>query len=298
MKRRTPSETALRIAGNFAAAATDPELRPLLADPDTPYWASFVRAHSWNARFRLFLWTFPPTRRLAYRLTEAVLPGSALYILARKRCVEDAVREALRDGATQAVSFGAGFDPLFLRLAGEFPGVRFFEIDHPDTQAVKQRALLTTGILPERLLLLSADFSRETAADRLQACADFDAGAVTVFVAEGVLMYLLSDAVTTVFQTVSRHGAPGSTLVFTVVEKEVLEDPSSIVARAAVGLKRMGEPILSSHSRRNLDSELRRHGFRRAAVMDNVLLKNKYLTPLKMDRDLIAGELIVTARRQ
>jgi len=295
MKRRTPSATALSIAGNFATAAADPALRPLLSDPETPYWRRFVLAHSLGARWKLFLWSFPPTRRFLWNLSESVLPGGALHILLRKRVVEETVRSALEGGATQAVSFGAGFDPLFLRLAPHFPGVRFYELDHPDTQSVKRRALEAEGV-PERVELLSVDFRREVAGERLRACPEYDPAARTVFIAEGVLMYLSPPEVAELMETVYAGGGSESTFLFTVVEKEVLERPDSTLARMAGSLERLGEPLRSSLSRKELDSFLRRYGFRRRLLLDRTDLKKKYLDPLGMQRTLIEGELLVVAR--
>src|SRR4051794_17738665 len=54
------------------------------------------------------------------------------FLAARTCFFDDAVRDAIRDGARQVVIVGAGFDTRAYRL--QQPGVQFFEVDHPATQ--------------------------------------------------------------------------------------------------------------------------------------------------------------------
>ena len=296
MKADTPSETALRIAGNRIAAARDPVLRRVLADPEEPYSEWFVRAHSARARLLLRGWKWGPTRNLIYRMSDAVLPGGALHILIRKRYVEDQARVALQEGVQQVVVFGAGLDPLPLRLLKAFPEVRVYEIDHPATQGVKRQALQERSALPERLALLPVDFSRESAEEKLRAAPEFRPDACSLYLAEGVLMYLEQADVDALFACVRRNSAPGSRFIFTMVDQSRLGDPGSPVAAMARMTERLGEPIRSSIERKRLDGFLRKHGFKSRAVADHNSLKSAYLKPLKIDRSLIEGELIVVAQ--
>jgi O-methyltransferase involved in polyketide biosynthesis len=41
----------------------------------------------------------------------------------------------------QYVLVGAGLDSFILRQAQQYPNLKIFEVDHPDTQAAKQRKL-------------------------------------------------------------------------------------------------------------------------------------------------------------
>ena len=131
MEPGRPSETAARIAVQRACAAGDPFLRRLLSQPDEPYSAWFAEEHAPGS-----------LAEAAGHASRArwMDPGGLTSILTRKRFVEDEVRAALAEGLEQAVVLGAGYDPLALLLRPEFPNVRFFELDHPATQAVKRRA--------------------------------------------------------------------------------------------------------------------------------------------------------------
>lgn len=295
MRSDQPSQTALRIAGNNVAAARDPLLRRILVDPDEPYSRWFVQAHSRAARVLLGLWSWGPTRRLIYRLTERSTPGGPLYLLLRKRYVDEAVRQALAAGAEQVVLLGAGLDPISLRLSREHPDVRFFEIDHPNTQQVKREALERHGALPANVHLLPVDFTHEKAEKALTAHPEYHRKVRTVFVAEGVLMYLERDAISDLFRSVRRLGAAGSTFLFTMLDAVPLADESSAVARSARLTAGMGEPLRSAVRREDLGPMLEGFGYELRALADHETLRKQYLEPLGMDRPVIEGELIVTA---
>jgi len=299
MKQDTPSETALRIAGNKVASALDPVLRPLLADPDEPYSERFIRAHSPRARFLLGLWKFGPTRRFLMRMGDAAMPGGALHILLRKRYVRETLSAALADPeqpVEQVVIFGAGLDPLALRLQPDFPHARFYEIDHPATQAVKRRALERGDGVPPGVTLIPVDFAHESAAERLLAAPGFRPDARTFFLAEGLLMYLKQAEVDALFELVARNGAPGSLFLFTMVDSAALADPDSPVSRMARLLEQSGEPMHSFIERKRLDGFLRKHGFKRRSLIDHQTLATTYLKPRGLDLPLIEGELILLAQ--
>lgn len=295
MKADTPSETALRIAGTHVTAARDPVFRQFLAAPDDPHPEWFARAHSARARRFLVLWKWGPTRRLLDRLSNAVLPGGILHILLRKRAVEEIVRTALKEGFEQVVIFGAGLDALAVRLHPDFPQVRFIEIDHPATQAVKRRALEAHHALPAQVTLLPVDFTRESVEEKLRAEPTFRADARSLFVAEGLLMYLGQEEVDALFACVRRNSAPGSRFLFSMVDAAVAADPNSSTARSIRILERMGEPVRSTIERKRLDGFLRKHGFRSRSVTDHRALRATYLAPAGLDLPLMEGELILLA---
>lgn len=298
MNRDAPSETALRIAGNKLAALRDPVLRRIVSDPDEPYTERFVRAHSRRARFLLRVWRFGPTRSLIYRMSERMMPGGPMHLLLRKRYFAETVRTAVSEGAEQMVVFGGGLDPLTLLVGAEFPGLTCFELDHPATQAPKRRALESAGALPSNLVLIPVDFARERAEERLRSAPGFRANVRTVWIAEGLLMYLEQSEVDHLFGAVRRNCAPGSRFLFTMVDAGPLKDPNSAVSAMARMCERLGEPIRSSIERKRIDGYLRKHGFRQRALADHRTLRAAYLDPLGIDRKVVEGELLVLAQAE
>src|SRR5438045_638871 len=66
------------------------------------------------------------------------------YMQVRTKLLDDAVRNFVEAGGRQVVLLGAGFDCRALRMP-ELAGASVFEVDHPATQAHKQRTLQRIG---------------------------------------------------------------------------------------------------------------------------------------------------------
>ena len=73
-------------------------------------------------------------------------------VLARSRHVEEALAPRLQAGLDQVIVLGAGFDTTALQHADS--DCRFFEVDHPATQAVKRAALARRPALGGNIALL------------------------------------------------------------------------------------------------------------------------------------------------
>jgi methyltransferase (TIGR00027 family) len=129
---------------------------------------------------------------------------SFAYLAARTRFYDDAVVQALDDGITQVVVIGAGYDSRAWRLAR--PGVRFFEVDQPRTQADKQARAPAGG--PR---YVPAELGQNSLGELLPAVG-FAMEKTTVFTVEGVTMYLTEPEVTGLLTTLGRLGGPGSRL--------------------------------------------------------------------------------------
>lgn len=175
-------------------------------------------AHS--AQTRLFLKTvrqdwFRPIAKLTERIT---IRGILLHYVLRKKCIAGLVRSALINGATQVVVIGAGFDPLSFELHQEFPSAQFWEIDHPATQGDKVRTLFK--IDAERLHFLAMDLSATTFNTEALIKNSFDPTQRTIWIAEGLLMYLTQESVLSLMRTLKSLSASGSQFVFTFMEKQ------------------------------------------------------------------------------
>jgi methyltransferase (TIGR00027 family) len=108
-------------------------------------------------------------------------------ILPRTRFFDDQVLAAVCAGIPQVVICGAGYDDRALRFRS--PGVRFFELDHPATQADKARRLRAIHADLGDVVLAPADF-RDDAAGAVLAAAGHEETRPTLFLCEGLLIYL------------------------------------------------------------------------------------------------------------
>ncbi len=217
MKDDEPSATALLIARS----------QVLLAESGMG-WAlgegsareRYYRAFASEAAGRP--WTPGPFERRRLWLIERIsIPGMYLHYALRKLCIERLVREFLSEAGPprQIVVIAGGFDPLLAMLADEQVDAALFELDHPATQAVKRSALGKMFADASRISLVPVDLTRQSVADAL-AKTDFSPQHPTLFIAEGITMYLTAAQISGFFRSVqscARH--PKSRFLFTYMNK-------------------------------------------------------------------------------
>lgn len=158
----------------------------------------------------------------------------------RTRFFDAAVVRALRDGVDQVVVLGAGYDGRALRF--RTPGVRFFEVDHPATQAEKRRLLSDIDASVDDIAFVTADFTKPGLADALDA-AGHDPQQRTQFLCEGVLRYLPEEWVRELLRVTAARGAPGSDLAVSISTRD-REATEGERAREQA-LAESGEPVLT-----------------------------------------------------
>ena len=88
-------------------------------------------------------------------------------VVGRSRYAEDLLQQALLKGTQQYVLVGAGLDSFTLRQAQQYLNLQIFEVDHPDTQAAKQKKLNQFGEIPANVEFVAIDFEKESIADAL-----------------------------------------------------------------------------------------------------------------------------------
>jgi methyltransferase (TIGR00027 family) len=173
------------------------------------------------------------------RLCAGMWPGrrrARPNIIARTRFFDQQVLAAIAAGVPQLVVCGAGYDDRALRFRS--PGVRFFELDHPVTQADKARRLAELG-LSQDVVLAPADFRTGDVAAVL-AVAGHDAGKPTLFLCEGLLVYLEADVIDRLLTSLRSRAVAGSALAASMaVHRDGLD--SARVAATLNADRRYGE---------------------------------------------------------
>jgi len=132
----------------------------------------------------------------------------------------DAAVDRYLPDVAQFVILGAGFDTRAYRRPNDTP-VRVFEVDSPQTQIVKREALERAGIDSGGVTFVPADFEKEDWLACLTA-AGFDLGKRTLFLWEGVTMYLDREAVEDTLRKIAST-ARGSVVAFDYFTTEPLE---------------------------------------------------------------------------
>jgi len=161
----------------------------------------------------------------------------------RTRHIDDVLGVNLRAGSSQVVILGAGLDSRAYRFGDALGNARVFELDLPATQEYKKKRVREiVGSLPAHVSYVPIDFTKQDLATVLKA-AGYDQQKKTIFIWEGVTMYIPEAAIDATLLFVARNAAPGSVIVFDYFLQSVLDtrkalrDISSNVAAA-------GEPFV------------------------------------------------------
>ncbi|MBN2085732.1 MAG: SAM-dependent methyltransferase [Anaerolineales bacterium] len=144
------------------------------------------------------------------------------YVLARTKELDAAFVEAIDARFDQIILLGAGFDTRALRFADRNRGTRIFELDVPATLDPKVEILRRKRIpIPDELAFVRINFDREDLAAAL-AKAGFQFGRKSLFLMEGITMYLTAQALDRTLEFVRQNAAPGSRVVFDYIYASVL----------------------------------------------------------------------------
>lgn len=215
MRTDQPSRTARKIALNIVSLGATPDAADALPAGMADATARLLVA-SGAAGPALVRWSRSWQMVSLCHLFDPLMPGEFEGIGRRKVFCEEQVRNAVENRCTQVLVLGAGYDTLAWRLAHEFPGVRFFEIDHPATSRLKRKGIAAMG-RPDNLHLMAEDLAHTPLAEAMEADPLWASNAQTVILAEGLLMYLPEKAVKDLFSQCHDITGPGSRMVFTYI---------------------------------------------------------------------------------
>lgn len=224
-------------------------------------------------------------------------PGVNGFLAARERYIDDVLQNFLDDGIQQLVILGAGYDSRLYRfdLADR---VKAFEVDHPVTQAEKlKRVRKIFGAIPEHVTYAPVDFNTQSLSERLPACG-YDPGLVTLFIWQGVTIYLSPEGVDNTLAFIVHNAAPGSAVVFDYVYREVLE---GVRKQSEIrGLRRYrfmtGEGVSFGIPEGTAEAFLKARGFQHVTDVGKDELKAAYFTGKNANREMVAGYGIVIGK--
>jgi methyltransferase (TIGR00027 family) len=147
----------------------------------------------------------------------------------RTRWFDAVTLRSIEAGIAQIVLVAAGYDCRALRF--RTPGVRFVELDHPATQADKRRLLAELGGRTDDVAYAAADFIVDDIEAALRD-AGHDASAPSLFVVEGLLIYLELDVIERVLRALRARATLHSRLAVSISRNQ---SPGFYARVAAVG---------------------------------------------------------------
>src|ERR1039457_1740902 len=149
--------------------------------------------------------------------------GFAWLMLLRTRFIDDALERAIKNGATQVVILGAGFDTRAYRFQELLKDCKVFEVDAAPTQEYKRRRVaMVLPDLPQNLIHVKVDFAKDDLGNALRT-AGLKQNEKTFYIWEGVTMYLPDESVRKTLQTLASLSVPGSSVVLDYVNSLGIE---------------------------------------------------------------------------
>jgi len=265
---RTAEETTIsRVIESFA-----PEGKRVCYDPLALEFLSEKRRASYRniqkSRFltKLLLWTL---RRDA--------GGTKAESVARTRYIDDYLQACISDGVKQVVILGAGNDSRAYRFKG-LEELKVFEVDHPHTQKRKMANVKRVfGDLPRWVTYVPLDFEKEQLAEKLLA-SGYKRDLRTVFIWEGVTMYLTAEAVDRTLSFVAGTSDRGSSIIFNYLHRSVVDGTCRLrwAKKLRSKCQRMGEPLTFGIEAESIEEFLAVRGFSQVKRVTSSFLTSLY----------------------
>jgi methyltransferase (TIGR00027 family) len=243
LRQGVPSGTSFLVAFSRALGVDARTLDPFATD----------LLPRWMARFASMPANLGPLGNAYRNSIRAASFGLLDHNVLRTEAIDAHLLHALRSGAGQLVILGAGMDARAWRLDA-LRDRTVFEIDYPATQQFKlDRIAKRTP--PTDIRYVAVDLEKERFSDRLEH-AGFVRTEPSVWIWEGVAMYLARAAVNDTLRQLTSLTVEGSVLAMTYRAPDQL--PFGAVGRAAIPalFAAAGEPLKSTLEPSELASAL------------------------------------------
>jgi methyltransferase (TIGR00027 family) len=225
-------------------------------------FAQYFLTGSWVDRIKK-----PMRGKLFMLITHLINPGATNTVSARVRFIDEYIKTCVANGLEQLVILGAGYDSRAYRIEELKNGTRIFEVDHPATQDQKKHVLNNlVDKIPDNVVFVPYQLEEKGFGEKLFEHG-YDKNKNSLFVMEGLIMYLAPDAVKKLFSFISQNSGPGSAAIFDFLPPGI--EDGSINNRGGKNMYKWaikkGEPFKFSIDRNHLPGFLSEVGF------DNVM---------------------------
>jgi methyltransferase (TIGR00027 family) len=219
MGEKNPTKMALQIAGLRANETHLPENERVFEDPYAEYFFD-------DETRKLFKDTALVKSELAKY--EQMMPGVNGAIVARIKFIDEYLIDCVKKDFKQLVIIGAGYDTRAYRFDTVKENVKVFEVDHPVTQEIKVSKINKIfGSIPDYVVYVPIVFGADRLDQKL-----FENGyrpeLKTLFIVEGLLMYIPPVAVDGLLSFITNASGPGSAIVADYFSTAVVEGTSPL----------------------------------------------------------------------
>ena len=204
--------------------------------------------------------------------------GMYEYVIARTKFIDSIFQKAVTNEFDQILIFGAGFDSRGIRFADLNKKTNIFELDAPVTQKAKISQLKKRGIeINPNITFISIDFNKESLEDKL-AEFGFKANKKSLFILEGLTMYLDPEAIDNTFNVINQFAGTGSEVVFDYVYSSVLREENLYYGESEVlnQVKNANEPWSFGIEKGELKSFLKDKNLKLIQSLNSEDLENEF----------------------
>jgi len=201
--------------------------------------------------------------------------------LARSAFCEKVLLNEVKSGLKQYVILGAGLDTFAFRFPELQNSLKIFEIDHPDTQALKKKKLEAAKLtIPDNLNFVPMDFTTEFSYQNL--VKEGFENKKTFFSLLGVSYYLTKEENASLIHHFFANAPSGSSIVFEYANEKLFEEKglSNRVENFVKFAAASGEPVKSGFSYDEITNILDKSGLEikehlSPAMINELLFKNR-----------------------
>jgi len=229
-------------------------------------------------RARFFL-SFSFFRNLFKKKLNEKGPGSYEYVNARTKFFDDLFIKEIKNNIPQIVLLGAGYDTRSFRFQGFLNKTQIFEVDAPTTQNEKIKFLKKNKIVvPENLTFVPVDFNLDKLNKSLLK-AGYDSSRRTLFIWEGVSMYITEEAVNETLSFIRRKAGLESIVAFDYLYSSVIRNECTYYGAKEIAdiVKASGESFTFGIEEGKIDEFLNDKGFTLMAHFTPAEFEKKYL---------------------
>ncbi|MEN6293473.1 MAG: class I SAM-dependent methyltransferase [Methanobacterium sp.] len=287
--REDPSKMAEEIAFHRVVEMFMPEDEKIFSDP---YAIRFV-----NPEMLENMAKNPVEAQKKSEELEKLFPGVHNSIIARVRYFDDFVEKLVDEDLEQLVILGAGYDTRAYRIEGLKENVKVFEVDHPNTQSFKiQKIREIFGSIPDHVIYVPVDFDTQKLDQRLLE-SGYGGSKKTLFIMEGLVMYIPPDAVDETLSFIVNNSGKGSAVIFDYVPQSVVDGTSDLEVGKNLHnhAKEYKEPLQFGIEEGTLETFLKNRGFSSIESVTSEDYQKAYFDGKKRNKDVCSLFLFASA---
>lgn len=219
MKPDRPSETALMVAYAQWFLSNDPVFGPWVPAESVAMTEAAQCARGYSPKLLKTFLGNPLGKALLNLVEQLLVPGLMRHLVLRKAWISRWAHQAL-ETSEQLVCLASGLDTLPYRLAKEYPEKTVIEVDHPASMGFKDCLIEALAWQESNWSCMAADLAgEETLVQVLNMLPSYRAALKTLYIAEGLTMYLSETEVRGLFAGLKAASPEGGQVIFTALNR-------------------------------------------------------------------------------